>query len=281
MLNIIVLVKYIFDPTAIQWNYYNRQLEYVAAVFNKADLHALQWASEYKKKYGAHISVFMVIEEARVIPLERLQKFDVDQFKLIQTQKEFSQSIDTAAILAEELKAHTYDLVLCGSESEDQRTGVTPIVTAELLQIPCITQVSSIEPDGEAKWLVHRKEGRGIIRSYQIQLPILVGVTASIAKLRYIPHQSAGMNKTNYVIQDTTTPSPFQRVYKKIKVTDPQPAIHYVGMPEKQLAHDRLLSVTGLRSDKKDGKNEKRKSIPLPEFMHFVNIQLEKWLKEG
>ncbi|MGO0059848.1 hypothetical protein ACTID9_07530 [Brevibacillus fluminis] len=280
MLHIHVLVKWLYDPSSIQWNDFKNRFDCETLAINKADLHALQWACDYKRKNRAHITVLMVVEKGRTVPVERLEKYPIDQMILIETDQDRDNPFAVAALLAEEIKTLPYDLLINGSESGDYRTGITPIAVAERLQIPCLTHVHQMEQQGGGKWICQRKEGRGMVRSFEVALPALIGVVPAITPLRYIPShlgkgKKAVLSHKVAAAPALASPPPYERV----KLTAPQPVIHSLDVPRSPLAQHRILAVSGISNEKKDA-GDKKKSASSPEFAHSVKEKIQSWLKE-
>lgn len=278
MLTIHVLVKWLYDPSSIQWNYFKNGFDCETLAINKADLHALQWACDYKSNNSAQITVLMVIEKGQTVPVERLEKYPIDQMILIETDQDIEDSFAVASHLAEEIKKLPYDLLISGSESGDYRTGITPIAVAERLQISCLTHVHQMEQKEGGNWVCQRKEGRGMVRSFEVTLPALIGVVPSITPLRYIPRHQVKGKKAVLSHKVTATPASHPP-YERVKLTAPQPVIHSLDVSRAPLAQHRILAVSGISHDKKDGA-DKKKSTSSPEYAHYVKEKIQSWLKE-
>jgi electron transfer flavoprotein alpha/beta subunit len=278
MLNIKVLVKSIWDPTSIQWDYRHADLDYLSLTFNKTDMHALQWACDYKSKYGANIEVLLVLRSGLNHPLERLTRLPIDQIKILEASEACEHPEVIASLLAEEITRSSFDLILSGSESEDIHSGTTPIILAELLKIPCMAHVYAIEENGGGRWQVHRKEGRGIVHSFQIHLPALIGVERSIAPLRYFPRSLSDDKKPEMINKQISWQIPLA-AYTRVKLTEPKPVIRYMDVPHDELAQHRLLKVTGLGQEH-GLETDKIKNMPSAAYTHFIAQKIESWLKE-
>ena len=88
-----------------------------------------------------------------------------------------------ARALAAELKELGPDLVLCGMKAaDDDQQQVGPMV-AELLGMPCVTVVSSIEKEGEV--LVCHREVEGGTEVVEVDLPAVVTMTKGEHEPRY------------------------------------------------------------------------------------------------
>ncbi|MBW3552243.1 MAG: electron transfer flavoprotein subunit beta/FixA family protein [Gemmatimonadetes bacterium] len=88
-----------------------------------------------------------------------------------------------ARALAAELKELGPDLVLCGMKAaDDDQQQVGPML-AELLGMPCVTVVSSIEKEGDT--LVCHREVEGGTEVVEVDLPAVVTVTKGEHEPRY------------------------------------------------------------------------------------------------
>jgi electron transfer flavoprotein beta subunit len=89
----------------------------------------------------------------------------------------------TARALAAELREAGADLVLLGMKAVDYDQQQVPAMLAELLGLPCVTVVSSVELDGDA--LVCHREVEGGVEVVEVGLPALVSVTKGAFEPRY------------------------------------------------------------------------------------------------
>ena len=270
------------DPDSIKWDYQNQQFSYINNTFNAADLQALQWACEYKEKNNANITVILAADPNMVIDQKRLLKYNIDKCLILQQPGLRKQRGETARLLAEELKKYSFDVILCGSVSEDENLGVTPAMVAELLYIPCLTNIFQIDIELERKWKVKRSEERGIVQTYEVQLPILIGVVTSLGRKRYIPRYSRSFQtRKNIEVHELEAPI-IESNIRVAKISEPKPNIRYFDIPEDSLSPElRLLKIMGLAQEKKEQSGEKVASKVNNQNIHFISQKLQKWLMEG
>ncbi|MFB5193376.1 electron transfer flavoprotein subunit beta/FixA family protein [Neobacillus sp. KR4-4] len=283
MLNICILVKPVMDSNSIQWDYQKQRFSFISNTFNSADLHALQWACDYKKKYGAVITVLLATDPDISVDENSLLKYNLDECLIIQQPGLRENRNEAARILASELKGKSglFDVIISGSVSEDENLGVTPFMIAESLGIPSITNIQHIEVIDDRVWRVKRGEGRGIVQTYEIRLPALIGVVSSLGRKRYIPRYSRSMaNQKKARQQIQKGPSNHSKV-KVIKVSEPKPNIRYFGIPDDHLTPElRLLQIMGLNRERTENTGEKVASEITDRNIHFISQKLQKWLKE-
>jgi electron transfer flavoprotein beta subunit len=94
-----------------------------------------------------------------------------------------SDALVTSLVLAEVLKQAGFDLVICGSESTDARTGVLPAMLAEQLGVPQLTLASKVDITG-TEVTVRRvtDEGYAVVTG---ALPAVISVVEKINEPRY------------------------------------------------------------------------------------------------
>ena len=90
----------------------------------------------------------------------------------------------TARVLAAAVARTTYDLVIAGSESTDGYTGTVPVTVAELLDLPSVTAIRTLDATGEGGFRIERQTEDG----YDVltcPAPALVTVTTGATEPRY------------------------------------------------------------------------------------------------
>jgi electron transfer flavoprotein beta subunit len=94
-----------------------------------------------------------------------------------------SDALTTSLVLAEVLKSAGFDLVICGSESTDARTGVLPAMLAERLGVPQLTLASKVDIDGGSVTIRRMTDdGYAVVTG---ALPAVVSVVEKINEPRY------------------------------------------------------------------------------------------------
>ncbi len=87
-----------------------------------------------------------------------------------------------AAALAAELKAGEYDLILFGRMATDTASGTVGPMTAQLLDLPCVTSISHLElADGRG---TARRDLEGATETVQFPLPAVLTIDEGIARPR-------------------------------------------------------------------------------------------------
>jgi electron transfer flavoprotein beta subunit len=88
-----------------------------------------------------------------------------------------SDALATSLALAEVLRRTEFDLVICGSESTDARTGMLPAMLAERLGLPQLTLATQVDIDGDAI-TIRRVSGDG----YEVVTAALPAVVSMVEK---------------------------------------------------------------------------------------------------
>ena len=94
-----------------------------------------------------------------------------------------SDALVTSAVLAAALSRNGFDLVICGSESTDARTGMLPAMLAERLSLPQLSFASWVETDGQ-RIGIRRLADYGY-DTVEASLPAVVSVVEKINEPRY------------------------------------------------------------------------------------------------
>jgi electron transfer flavoprotein beta subunit len=89
----------------------------------------------------------------------------------------------TAKTLAEEVKTHAPDLVLCGMKAVDNDQQQVGIMLAEYLGMPCVSVVAELEAQ-DGKVVAHR-EIEGGVEIVEVPLPAVITTTKGKHEPRY------------------------------------------------------------------------------------------------
>jgi electron transfer flavoprotein beta subunit len=93
-----------------------------------------------------------------------------------------------ARALAAAIREQPYDLILTGVQAADDLDGQVGVLLATYLDIPHISVVSGIEAEPLKRTAtVHQEYAGGIMATFEVDLPAVLGVQASRAIPRYAP----------------------------------------------------------------------------------------------
>ena len=153
---------------------------------NEWDSYAIEEAIRLKEKQGGHVTVIsMGGEEANECLRKCLAMGADDAVRLTDAVFEGADGYATARVLAESIRKLPFDLVLTGTQAEDDGYGQVGGALAELLGIPHATVVNHIEAEAE-KLRVHRELEGGLEEILDIDLPALLTIQTGINEPRYV-----------------------------------------------------------------------------------------------
>jgi electron transfer flavoprotein beta subunit len=159
----------------------------VAPVMNGYDGNALEAALRLKEKHGGSVTVVTVGGPEARDTLKRAIAMGADSAVHVNDPSlADADSSVTASVLAAAIrKIGEFDLILAGRQASDTDAGQVPLGVAEILNLPAIAPVISIEASSSGL-KVHRmiEDGYQVI---EVGLPALVAVSSEIGEPRYPP----------------------------------------------------------------------------------------------
>jgi len=158
----------------------------VETVLNPFDEYAIEAGLQLREKLGGDTTVTIVTmapESGKDIVRKALAMGADDAVMLCDPQAEGSDVWGTAYALAQTIKTHGFDIVLCGTQSTDSITGELPGALAEYLGVPGVTYVRKLEVVGTTV-RAERETDNGYAK-VSAELPVLVSVTKSMNQPRY------------------------------------------------------------------------------------------------
>ena len=151
-MEIYVLVKQVPDPEAIVRVKSDTELEienkYFTSFFDEIGIEA---GLKLKEKLGGKVTV-LTVDNKRVDALRRGISMGADDaVQITDPALEGSDPFGIARALAAFLKEKPFDLILAGRQAMDDDAGIVGPAVAELLAIPHVNSIISLEVDGEKK----------------------------------------------------------------------------------------------------------------------------------
>lgn len=157
----------------------------LAFKINDWDEYALETAVQLKETLGGSLTAVTVGPKEWDDVLRRALAMGADKAIRVDEDMVTADSYMVAGILESLLKSLSYDLVLFGAQSEDFGSGQLGIMVAEMLGVPHVSLVVSLQvQDGIAR--VKRELEAGALESYTIELPAVLTVQTGINRPRYI-----------------------------------------------------------------------------------------------
>jgi len=155
---------------------------------NEFDEHALEEALLLKEKHGGKVTVVALdapeVDEALFTSMAK----GADRIvKVTGVPDEGVSSHEMARIIAAVLKSISYDLILTGVQSAEDRDGQLGPLLASALGLPHVSVVSAVEMAGDKTILVKQEYAGGIMAEMEVDLPALLGIQAARQTPRYAP----------------------------------------------------------------------------------------------
>jgi electron transfer flavoprotein beta subunit len=158
---------------------------------NEWDESALEEALQLKELHGGTVTVLTVV----------CGDADVDEMLYTCMAKGADRAVKVTGVFDEQCDSHTAaralaaamremprDLVLTGVQAADDLDGQVGVLLATYLDLPHVSVVSGIEVDPAARTAtVHQEYAGGIMATFEVDLPVVLGVQASRAVPRYAP----------------------------------------------------------------------------------------------
>ena len=153
---------------------------------NEWDSYAMEEALLLKEKAGGTVTVLSLGGEDSNESLRKCLAMGADDaIRLADPAFEGSDGFVTGKILAEAIRKIPYDLILTGTQAEDNGYGQAGVVLAELLGIPHAALVNRVEIQ-DKKVKVHRELEGGLEEVYEIDLPAVLTIQTGINEPRYV-----------------------------------------------------------------------------------------------
>lgn len=151
---------------------------------NAYDESALEAALQIKDKSDAEVTVFSAGPDRVTDALRKALAMGVDQaVHLNDDGVAGGDSGASAQAIAAYARGKGFDLILMGRQSQDTDAGGTGPMVAELLELPQVTNIISLESEGEGRFLVRRvgDDGREVV---SVQAPAVITVSNDFGEAR-------------------------------------------------------------------------------------------------
>ena len=146
------------------------------------DGYALEVGLQLAEKYGGEVVVIAVGPDSVQETLRKGLAMGAARAVQLNADVVPFDGLAIAGALAAELKESGYDLILFGRMATDTANGTVGPMTAELLDLPCVTSISQLEiADGRG---TARRELEGSAETLQFPLPAVLTIDEGIARPR-------------------------------------------------------------------------------------------------
>jgi len=189
-MNIIVCIKRVPETTEadVFIDKSGKDIDKSGLVFdlNEWDSYAIEEAILLKEKLGGIVTVISMGGEESNESLRKCLAMGADDaIRLTDPAFDGSDGFATAKVLAEAIRKIPYDLILAGTQAEDDGYGQVGVVLAELLGIPHAALVNRLEVQ-DKKGKVHRELEGGLEEVVEIDLPAVLTIQTGINEPRYV-----------------------------------------------------------------------------------------------
>jgi electron transfer flavoprotein beta subunit len=189
-MNIIVCVKRVPETAdaEISIDKSGRGIDPTGLAFdlNEWDSYAIEEAIRLKEKHGGSVTVISMGGEASNETLRKCLAMGADEaVRLSDATFEESDGLATARVLAEAIRKIPYDLILTGTQAEDDGYGQVGVTLAEILGIPHASLVIQLQIQ-EKKATLHRELEGGLEEVLEVDLPAVLTLQTGINEPRYV-----------------------------------------------------------------------------------------------
>ena len=185
-MNIVVCVKQVPDTESERTLRPDGTVDRAAAegVIDEIDEFAIEEGLRIAEAHGGEVTILTMGPQKAAESIRKALSMGADKaVHLLDDALAGSDALATSYALSQVLKQTGFDLVICGAESTDARTGLVAAMLAERLGVPQLTLAGKVDIDGTAI-TVRRVTDEG----YQVvaaQLPAVVSVMEKINEPRY------------------------------------------------------------------------------------------------
>ena len=153
-------------------------------LINELDEYAIEEGLRIAEAHGGEVTIFSMGPAKASESIRKALSMGADKaVHLSDDGLAGSDALATSAAMAAALKQVGFDLVICGSESTDARSGVLPAMLAEQLGVPQLTLASKVDIEGTSATIRRvTDDGYAVVTS---SLPAVVSVVEKINEPRY------------------------------------------------------------------------------------------------
>ena len=153
---------------------------------NEWDTYAIEEAIMLKEKIGGTVTVISMGGEDSNESLRKCLAMGADDaVRLTDPAFAGSDGFATAKVLAGAVQKIPYEVIFAGVQAEDDGFGQVGVALAEILGIPHVSLVNSLEVQ-EKKMKVHRELEGGLEEVVEVDLPAVLTIQTGINQPRYV-----------------------------------------------------------------------------------------------
>lgn len=189
MLKIGVCVKAVINPETFDPKKYKDvlRLDEASRIPNECDRYAVQEAVKLREHYGGEVIVISVGSKYVMETIYDSLARGADKAIHIDYKEPFPEDpFLTASLIYRVVKEMRFDLIMCGAESVDNATSMTPAILSELLGFSYIWGAKKIKGIADGKIALYREVTSSLIEELEIKLPAVLAVQSGADELRYV-----------------------------------------------------------------------------------------------
>jgi electron transfer flavoprotein beta subunit len=184
--NIVVCVKQVPDTAAERTLTPDGTIDRASAdgLINEVCEYAIEEGLRIAEAHGGEVTILSMGSAKASESIRKALAMGADKaIHLVDDALAGSDALATSYAMAKVLETAGFDLVICGSESTDARTGMLPAMLAERLGAAQLTQASKVDIDGSAV-TIRRVSDEGYA-TVTASLPAVVSVVEKTNEPRY------------------------------------------------------------------------------------------------
>jgi electron transfer flavoprotein beta subunit len=185
-MNIVVCVKQVPDTASERTLRADGTIDRVTpdGLINELDEYAIEEGLRIAEAHGGEVTILTMGPEKATESIRKALSMGADKaVHLVDEALAGSDALATSYALSQVLKQTGFDLVVCGAESTDARTGVLSAMLAERLGVPQLTLASKVDIEGTGI-TIRRVSDEGY-DTVTASLPAVVSVMEKINEPRY------------------------------------------------------------------------------------------------
>jgi electron transfer flavoprotein beta subunit len=188
-------------------------------VINPYEEYALEQGVQLKEKHGGEVTVLTLGPEKSTSVILKALALGADKAIHLKSENYPDDPNAVAHAMAAELKSIEFDILLFGKKGVDDDNQQVGQMVAELLEIPCVTQIVKLEIS-DAKAIAHREvEGGAIV--VETTLPSAFTAEKDLKVPRYASlRELVAARKKPIVVKE---PQPFPGILEVVSVQYPPP----------------------------------------------------------
>jgi electron transfer flavoprotein beta subunit len=188
-------------------------------VINPYEEYALEQGVQLKEKHGGEVTVLTLGPEKSTSVILKALALGADKAIHLKSENYPDDPNAVAHAMAAELKSIEFDVLLFGKKGVDDDNQQVGQMVAELLEIPCVTQIVKLEIS-DAKAIAHREvEGGAIV--VETTLPSAFTAEKDLKVPRYASlRELVAARKKPIVVKE---PQPFPGILEVVSVQYPPP----------------------------------------------------------